>query len=88
MGDIQQFDKLAIRGFRGFSAIELDGLGAFNILLGANDVGKTSILETIFLLTNLAEPKLPVRIQNWRNYLVHEIDDLSSIFHGLDSNEK
>ena len=88
MDAMQHFDKLAICGFRGFSTIELDGLGAFNILLGANDVGKTSILETIFLLTNLSEPKLSVRIQNGRNYLVNEIDDLSSIFHGLDSNQK
>ena len=88
MGNTHQFDKLVIRGFRGLSEIDIDGLGAFNILLGANDVGKTSILETIFLLTNPAEPKLPVRIQNWRNYLVHEIDDLVSIFHRLDSNER
>ena len=88
MDAMQQFDQLTICGFRGFSKMKLDGLGAFNILLGANDVGKTSILETIFLLTNLSEPRLSVRIQNGRNYIVHEIDDLSSIFHGLDSNQK
>ena len=80
MGDIHQFDELAIRGFRGLSALKLDGLGTINILLGANDVGKTSVLEAVFLLTGLAEPKLSVRLQNWRNYLVNEIDDFSSIF--------
>ena len=80
MGDIHQFDELAIRGFRGLSALKLDGLGTINILLGANDVGKTSVLEAVFLLTGLAEPKLSVRLQNGRNYLVNEIDDFSSIF--------
>lgn len=88
MGDTQQFDELAIRGFRGLSSLHLDGLGTINILLGANDVGKTSVLEAIFLLTGLAEPKLPVRVQNGRNYLVHEIDDFSSIFFELDSDTR
>lgn len=88
MGDIHQFDELAIRGFRGLSALKLDGLGAINILLGANDVGKTSVLEAVFLLTGLAEPKLSVRLQNWRNYLVNEIDDFSSIFFELDSDSR
>ena len=88
MGDIHQFDELAIRGFRGLSALKLDGLGTINILLGANDVGKTSVLEAVFLLTGLAEPKLSVRLQNWRNYLVNEIDDFSSIFFELDSDSR
>ena len=34
--------------------LELDGLGAFNLLLGANDVGKTSVLEAVFLLAGFA----------------------------------
>ena len=88
MGDTQQFDKLTIRGFRGLSDLDLDGLGTINILLGANDVGKTSVLEAIFLLTGLDEPKLPVRVQNGRNYLVHKIEDLSSIFFELDSDSR
>ncbi len=83
MKDTQHLDKLRIRGFRGLSSLDLDGLGAFNILLGANDVGKTSILEAIFLLSGFANLELPIRLQNWRNYLVHEFDDLSALFHKL-----
>ncbi len=84
MKDTQHLDKLRIRGFRGLSSLDLDGLGAFNILLGANDVGKTSILEAIFLLSGFANLELPIRLQTWRNYLVHEFDHLSALFHKLE----
>lgn len=77
-------DSLKIRGFRGLSSLDLDGLGEFNILLGANDVGKTSILEAIFLLSSPANLQLPLGIQTWRNYSIREFDDLSTLFHQLD----
>ena len=83
MRDGSHFDKLAIRGYRGLGDLELENLGTFNVLLGTNDVGKTSVLEAIFLLTGSANLELPVRVQNWRNYLIREFDDLSFLFGGL-----
>ena len=80
-------DALKIRGFRGLSSLDLDSLGAFNILLGANDVGKTSILEAIFLLSGSANMQLPLQIQTFRNYEVREFADLSALFHELDFNQ-
>ena len=77
-------DALKIRGFRGLSSLDLDGLGTFNILLGANDVGKTSILEAIFLLSGSDNMQLPLQIQTYRNYRVREFADLSALFHKLD----
>ena len=89
MRDTQHLDKLRISGFRGLSSLDLDDLGSFNILLGANDVGKTSILEAIFLLLGFPNIELPIRIQhNWRNYLVREFDGLSPLFHKLDVDEQ
>ena len=75
---------IEIRRFRGLAQLELDGLGAFNLLLGANDVGKTSVLEALFLLAEFADVQSPVRLQNWRNLLVQDFDDLGLLFHGLD----
>ena len=75
---------IEIRRFRGLAQLELDGLGAFNLLLGANDVGKTSVLEAVFLLAGFADVQSPVRLQNWRNLLVQDFDDLVLLFHGLD----
>lgn len=81
----QHFDKLTIRGFRGLSSLELEELGTFNLLLGANDIGKTSVLEAIFLLTGFANLQLPIRVNNWRNYVVHDFDDLSLFFNDLNT---
>lgn len=85
MTDRQHFDRLTIRGYRGLSSLELEDLGAFNLLLGANDVGKTSVLEAIFLLTGFANLPLSIRVNNWRNYVVHDFDDLSLFFNELNT---
>ncbi|MGA1356538.1 MAG: AAA family ATPase, partial [Prochlorothrix sp.] len=41
---------LSIDNFRGFKHFELKPLGQINLLVGANNSGKTSILEAIYLL--------------------------------------
>ena len=79
MHEDHRLHKLEIRGFRGLAQLELDALGAFNLLLGANDVGKTSVLEAVFLLGGFANLQLPVRLQNWRNYLVQDFDALGML---------
>lgn len=85
MEERRHFEKLTISRFRGLSSLELNGLGDFNVLLGANDVGKTSVLEAIFLLTGFANLHLPVRVTNWRNYAVHDFDALSLFFNDLNT---
>ncbi len=85
MRNTQHLDKLRISGFRGLSSLDLDDLGSFNILLGANDVGKTSTLEAIFLLLGFPNLELPMRVQHdWRKYLRYEFDVLSPFFHEFD----
>lgn len=81
--DARRFDKVSIRGLRGLENLELDGLGAFNLFVGANDTGKTSVLEAVFLLSNLSNWQLIVRIQNHRGLLVRGFDDLLNMIHGL-----
>ncbi len=41
------FDSLHIRGFRAFEDLQLTGLGRVNLLVGKNNVGKTTVLEAI-----------------------------------------
>lgn len=55
-----------IHGFRGFSELKLPGLKRFNLFVGRNNVGKTSVLEAIFALLGAASPDIPVRMHAWR----------------------
>ncbi len=84
MSNQPRLTQLSIRGFRGLKAIELTELGTFNVLLGANDVGKTSVLEALLLLAELQNPRLCAAIQQRRNYNTTSDSDLLLLFHGLD----
>ena len=86
MADNQHVNKIEISGFRGLSHLELDELGTFNVLLGANDVGKTSVLEAIFLLSGFANLALPIRVQMRRHLRVQDFEHLALLFHKLDLN--
>jgi hypothetical protein len=80
----QPWNRLEIRGFRGLADLQLDQLGTFNLLLGANDVGKTSVLEAVFLLAALPNPEAPGQLQYLRDHPVEFLDDLASLFYGGD----
>lgn len=42
--------KLSLRAFRGLRSVDLSGLSRLNLIIGGNNVGKTSILEALVLL--------------------------------------
>ena len=79
------WNRLRIRRFRGLRTLDLHDLAAFNVFVGPNDVGKTSVLEAIFLLSGSGNINLPIRVQNFRDYIVPDIDGLSSFFHRLET---
>src|SRR5438477_3689143 len=47
---------VTIDGFRGLRKLHLDSPGLFNILVGENNSGKTSVLEALSILCNAFEP--------------------------------
>ncbi|MCR4411954.1 MAG: AAA family ATPase, partial [Thermoguttaceae bacterium] len=58
------FRSLSISNFRGFQDLRVVGLDRFNLFMGRNNVGKTALLEAVFLLAGPTNPELPIRL-NW-----------------------
>jgi ABC-type branched-subunit amino acid transport system ATPase component len=50
------FDTLEIQNFRGFSSFTLSGLTRINLIIGKNNVGKTSLLEAIEIVSQGGKP--------------------------------
>ena len=46
------YSSIRIRGFRGLDDFRMEGLGRVNLLVGANNCGKTSVLECVQLLSS------------------------------------
>jgi AAA domain, putative AbiEii toxin, Type IV TA system/AAA ATPase domain len=51
------YQAISLEGFRGFEKFSLSGLGRINLLVGANNSGKTSILEAVGLLASRGDPR-------------------------------
>lgn len=84
MLDAEHLRNIRIRKFRGLHDLELADIGIFNIILGANNVGKTSVLEAIFVANTFADLRAFIGIQNTRNYFVDSFEDLQYFFYDLD----
>ncbi len=78
--------NVEIQGFRGLSSLKVNDFKRINLLLGKNNCGKTSILEALFLLIGISNPKLSVNINSFRNLDITEGDDFRFIFSKLDFN--
>lgn len=61
------FDSLEIRQFRAFDYIKIEQLGHINLFLGKNNVGKSTLLESLCLHANLGSPQVIQWILNGRD---------------------
>lgn len=85
------FHSLTIRGYRGFSHLDVGNLGCVNLLVGKNNSGKTSVLEALYLLAANGDPASLWRVltrrgeqsaQNPRTGRDEPEVDVSHLFHG------
>lgn len=56
------FRSLRIKNFRGFQDTKLEPLARINLISGANNAGKTAVLEAIFLHLGANNPQLALNI--------------------------
>lgn len=60
--------KLSIQNFRGFQDFEIGGFDRINIITGKNNIGKTALLEAIFLNCGSHNPQLALAINAFRGF--------------------
>jgi AAA15 family ATPase/GTPase len=77
------FKDLEINNFRGFDHLKVENFSKVNLFLGGNNVGKTSVLEAIFLLTGMYTPAMPPIVNSVRNLKIEEPDNLKLLFHNV-----
>ena len=82
---IPKIKKLEINNFRGIQNLKLSDLGKINVFLGRNSVGKTSILEAIWLNTGMRSVSYIQAIDAFRNIQYKSIDDYLLTFHNLNT---
>lgn len=61
------FDSLEIRQFRAFDFLKIEKLGHINLILGKNNVGKSTLLEALYLHANMGSPQAMRQILDMRN---------------------
>ena len=91
------FDSLSISNFRCFEALSIDNcLDRVNLIAGTNSVGKTALLEAIYVLIGMGNAELVLRISAFRgasDIFSGEPQQFSelfweTIFHNLDSSQE
>jgi len=73
------FTSFSIKNFRGFRDFTIESLDRVNLITGANDVGKSALLEATYLLIGETNVSLVVNINAFRGLdkLQGEPDDIS-----------
>jgi hypothetical protein len=62
------YDSFEVRNYRCFDHLELRGLQRFNLVAGVNNVGKTALLEALFIHVGAYDPRLTIRVQGFRGF--------------------
>ena len=82
------FNEIEISHFRGFDYIKIANLTKLNVFVGSNNVGKSSILEAVFMLSGMSNPIMPARINYWRIPSANNMNSTRYLFHNIDLNNR
>ena len=82
--------EIRFQNFRCFEDLKIGGLEKFNIIGGKNNVGKTAVLEGLFLCAGPTKPELTLKLNAFRGLEVFETgkDIWSNIFFNKDIENK
>lgn len=77
-------ESIHINNYRGLKNFKIDDFKTINLLVGKNSCGKTSIIESIFLLIGGKNPSLPIAVQNTRYMVINNDNDFKYLFNNFD----
>ena len=81
--------NLSIKNFRGIDQLTVDPLKRINLIAGKNGVGKTAVLESLWIFSAPDIPELGVRAGNFRGLPPPSSESLFlDLFKGFDSQRK
>ncbi|MFA0749086.1 MAG: hypothetical protein EORIYHIE_002955 [Candidatus Fervidibacter sp.] len=60
------YESFTVRHFLCFRELKLEGLTRFNLFIGRNNVGKTALLEALFIHSGTYNPELTLRVLGFR----------------------
>ncbi len=75
-----------IENFRTFRHLKLTDLARVNLIAGANNVGKTALIEALWKHSAQANPTIWTRLSNFRGInQIHAQDFMLDLFHKYDA---
>ena len=79
------FKSIEIERFRSIRYAFIEGFSQINLFIGKNNCGKSSLLESLFLISGPSNPSLPVNVNLIRGYWKSSLNDLRLDFYNLDT---
>lgn len=79
------YHSFSIKNFRCFDDLTLEGLGRINLIGGRNNIGKTAVLEALWIHHGAVNPDLGMRVDAFRGVDAGDPENfMSSLFYGFD----
>ena len=82
---MKNIKTIQIQNFRGIDSLEISDCNRVNVLIGKNNVGKSSILESLFLTTGMSNSQLPLQINILRDINPQSLSNLKYLFYNMDT---
>ena len=82
------FKNIEITNFRGIDYLKIEDFSRVNVLLGQNNSGKTTVLESLLMAMGMSNPDLPQNINSVRARNFSSFADLTYMFRNLDIQTK
>lgn len=69
-------ERIKIENYKNFNSFEFDGFKRVNLIAGKNNVGKTNLLEAIYVLQSGGKPFSIILPYSWRNpFNINSVDE-------------